>query len=139
MGIKILVISYDEINNRKSNQEVLNDIASFYENASSDLATKWGAEFKALLGEIITMGAEIEWADTHDESKRQLLPALIKKLLPDVLISYNLAGFEWTTLTDGLGYNLIPCKQIHIIEQDYKIRNDNLNKIKGINLFIYKK
>lgn len=135
--MKVLVINYDEVNCRKSSNEVIGDIISFYKEASSDTIAKLGSEFMKNLEQIALCGAEIEWADTFEKTKRQLLLGLIKKRPPDILVSYNYAGFEWATLTDGLGYNLIPCKQIHVVDKGYTNENVARNKIRGINLFIY--
>ena len=33
----------------------------------------------------------------------------------DLLVTFNLSGFEQQTLTGGISYNLLNCKQIHIL------------------------
>lgn len=47
-------------------------------------------------------------------AKEHIMGAL-KELSPDLLITEDLEGFEMTTLTDSLAYNLIHCRQIHLI------------------------
>ena len=39
----------------------------------------------------------------------------IKSLHPDLLITVDLAGFEQCTLTDNISYNLLDCKQLHLL------------------------
>lgn len=41
--------------------------------------------------------------------------AEIKSLQPDLLITVNLPGFEQSTLTDNIAYNLLVCKQLHLL------------------------
>lgn len=39
----------------------------------------------------------------------------IKSLQPDLLITVDLPGFEQSTLTDNIAYNLLTCKQLHLL------------------------
>lgn len=39
----------------------------------------------------------------------------IRKENPDLLVTLDLAGFDRTTFTDGVAYNLLDCKQVHLI------------------------
>lgn len=41
----------------------------------------------------------------------------IRKENPDLLVTLDLAGFDRTTFTDGVAYNLLDCKQVHLILQ----------------------
>ena len=77
--------------------------------------------------EFVIMGLE--------KSKRPYLIQEIKRFNPDVLITYNLAGFELCTLTDSISYNLLDCKQLHWLD---KVNCDNesfLNKVLSIVMF----
>ncbi len=47
--------------------------------------------------------------------QRENILAEIKALKPDLLVTEDLEGFEMTTLTDSVAYNLIHCRQIHLI------------------------
>lgn len=42
----------------------------------------------------------------------------IRKENPDLLVTLDLAGFDRTTFTDGVAYNLLDCKQVHLILQE---------------------
>lgn len=137
--MKITVVSYEELNLRKSDAEVIDDLRTFLKDLGEDKLEELGTRYRLLLENAINTGAAIEWVDTRDAIRRQLIPGMIKENIPDVLISYNLAGFEWTTLTDGLGYNLINCLQLHFIEKDELANEEMLDKLRGINLFIYDK
>lgn len=137
--MRITVVSYEELNLRKSDAEVIDDLRTFLKDLGEDKLEELGAKYRLLLENAINSGVDIEWADTSDAIRRQLIPGMIKENMPDVLISYNLAGFEWTTLTDGLGYNLINCLQLHFIEKDELANEEMLDKLRGINLFIYDK
>lgn len=39
----------------------------------------------------------------------------IKKMNPELLLTVDLAGFDRVTLTDNIAYNLLDCKQVHVI------------------------
>lgn len=55
----------------------------------------------------------------------------------DLLICFNLAGFERSTLMGGLSFNLLKCKQIHFI-LDEKLTNEKmLEKQLSISMFFY--
>lgn len=55
----------------------------------------------------------------------------------DLLIAFNLAGFEQCTLTDGVSYNLFKCKQIHFI-LDRNLPNEKyLEKPLSMAMFFY--
>lgn len=47
----------------------------------------------------------------------------IRKRMPDLLITLDLAGFDRTTYTDGVAYNLLDCKQIHLLLHE-KLSNE---------------
>ena len=139
--MKILVVSYDELNSSPSNEQVINDIIRGYDNASIECRENMGRtlrdeierlkDFKSVSDVIITF-----W-DTHTRGNREKLPALIKCDYPDLLVSYNLAGFELHTLTDSLSYNLIDCRQFHIVMKKQLPNSIYMNKLKSINLFVF--
>lgn len=39
----------------------------------------------------------------------------IKECQTDLLITFDLQGFQYCTLTDGIAYNLLDCKQVHFL------------------------
>lgn len=64
--------------------------------------------------EMITLGAE---------DKNTPLNPILKDISPDLLITEDLIRFDEATLTDGIAYNLIDCRQIHLI------MNENISNI----------
>lgn len=54
-----------------------------------------------------------------------------------LLLTFDLHGFEWCTLTDNISYNLLPCKQIHIITKDKLPNEKYLEKQLSISMFFY--
>ncbi|MBQ0027008.1 MAG: hypothetical protein KBS96_00245 [Lachnospiraceae bacterium] len=67
--------------------------------------------------------------------ERPYIYGKLKEYGPDILISYNLAGFELCTLTDSVSYNLLDCKQIHWIEKKDCENEKYLNKVLSIAMF----
>ncbi len=61
----------------------------------------------------------------------------IKDENPELLILYNLYGFEQSTLMEGVAYNLLSCKQIHIITQKNLYNENYLSKQLSISMFFY--
>ena len=82
--------------------------------------------------------SDIVMLDTSKD-KRPYLSRDIRNEHPDILVSYDLAGFELTTLTDGLAYNLIDCRQIHLIKSDKLSNEKRLNEVMSINMFFFTK
>jgi hypothetical protein len=61
----------------------------------------------------------------------------LKELSPDLLMTTDLTGFEQSTLTDNISYNLLDCKQIHLLLHD-KLPNEHLlEKQLSIAMFFY--
>ena len=54
----------------------------------------------------------------------------IRSYEPDVLITEDLEGFEMCTLTDAVSYNLIHCRQFHVIRSGVP-HNGDLSKEKS--------
>lgn len=61
----------------------------------------------------------------------------IRKKEADLLLTFELMGFERSTLTDNISYNLLPCKQIHIITKDNLPNEKYLEKQLSISMFFY--
>lgn len=55
----------------------------------------------------------------------------------EMLLVFNLSGFNHTTLTDNISYNLLPCKQIHILTKDNPPNEKYLEKQLSISMFFY--
>ena len=72
-----------------------------------------------------------------DNTKLSVTCADIKKSEADLFINFNLAGFEQSTLTDGIAYNLLNCKQIHILLKDHLPHEKYLAKQLSISMFFY--
>lgn len=60
----------------------------------------------------------------------------IKAAGADLLVTLNLAGFDRVTLTDHIAYNLLDCKQVHIIQQREPETEDYLKKPLSIAMFL---
>lgn len=77
---------------------------------------------------------EVEIAEYYSEEEFQ---SQIKRFNPDILITFNLTGFEQRTLAGSLAYNLLKCKQIHFL-LDSNLKNEEyLKKQLSISMFFY--
>lgn len=72
-----------------------------------------------------------------DSTKRPVTCADIRKSEADLFINFNLIGFEQSTLTDGVAYNLLDCKQIHILLKKGLVEEKYLAKQLSISMFFY--
>lgn len=72
-----------------------------------------------------------------DSASPQITCADIKKSEADLFINFNLSGFGQSTLTDGIAYNLLDCKQIHILLKDNLAEEKYLAKQLSISMFFY--
>jgi len=70
-------------------------------------------------------------------NKPQITCADIKKSEADLFVCFDLAGFEQSTLTDGIAYNLLDCKQIHILLEKELTNEKYLAKQLSISMFFY--
>lgn len=61
----------------------------------------------------------------------------INAIAPDILISVDLLGFEQGTLTGNISYNLLHCKQIHLILQNETENEKYLSKVLSIAMFFF--
>lgn len=59
----------------------------------------------------------------------------IKAEKADILVTLDLAGFDRATLTDHISYNLLDCKQIHLIAQSELNNEHFLEKPLSIAMF----
>jgi hypothetical protein len=79
---------------------------------------------------------EVIYAGEETAPKRNLF-SRVKELQPDVLITVDLLGFEQSTLTDNISYNLLDCKQIHLLLNEKNNKEHFLNKQLSISMFFY--
>lgn len=61
----------------------------------------------------------------------------IKKAEADMFVDFNLWGFEQGTLAGSLAYNLLACKQIHILLADKLPNEGQLEKQLSIAMFFF--
>lgn len=59
----------------------------------------------------------------------------IKVLHPDLLVTIDLQGFEQGTLTDNISYNLLDCKQLHLLLHDQLPNEHFLSRQLSIAMF----
>lgn len=73
----------------------------------------------------------------HIPEERKDIIAEIKAFHPDLLITTDLAGFEQCTLTDNISYNLLDCKQLHLLLRENLPNEPYLAKQLSIAMFFY--
>lgn len=56
---------------------------------------------------------------------------------PDILITTDLLGFDRSTLTDNVAYNLLNCKQIHLLLHEHLPNERYLTNPLSIAMFFY--
>lgn len=61
----------------------------------------------------------------------------IRKAEADLFVDFNLLGFEQGTLAGSIAYNLLDCKQVHILLDDALPNEKQLEKQLSIALFFY--
>ena len=61
----------------------------------------------------------------------------LRKEAVDLLLTFEMLGFERSTLAGGIFYNLLPCKQIHILTRDNLPNEKYLEKQLSISMFFY--
>ncbi len=74
-------------------------------------------ELKDRIEELDREFPEAELHVFQRTEKKENILADVKALKPDLLITEDLEGFEMTTLTDSVAYNLVHCRQIHLISR----------------------
>lgn len=73
----------------------------------------------------------------YTPQERRDLIGEIKAYQPDILITADLAGFDQCTLTDNISYNLLDCKQLHLLLHE-KLPNEScLTGQLSIAMFFY--
>lgn len=87
--------------------------------------------------------------DTIEEVKRYLASEKIKIYLgmadrekkkltgEDLLVTFDLSGFENQTLAGSISYNLLNCKQIHILLRENPVQEEKLAKPLSIAMFFF--
>lgn len=75
--------------------------------------------------------------EVWDNEKAEITLAEVKKAEADLFVDFNLAGFEQGTLAGGISYNLLNCKQIHILLHDQLANERYLTKQLSIAMFFY--
>ena len=139
--MKIVVINYSELNECPDESVVINDIKRIYSNASSECKEEMGSFLNTQLSSLISNtfpdSLEIHFFDTTDIEKRKDIGHFVEKVNPDLLVSYNLAGFEMSTLADSLSYNTIACRQFHIIKKHGLPNEKYMKKLRSLNLFVF--
>lgn len=74
---------------------------------------------------------------SYSSKKHRDLIGEIKSLHPELLITIDLPGFEQCTLTDNVSYNLLDCKQLHLLFHENLPNEQYLNKQLSIVMFFY--
>lgn len=137
--MKIVVVYYEEYGFYRSEKEVLDDIIEFWNSANERTRLEVGRHLRNQLDELSkNKECDIVFQDTTDII-RPFLAENLKKTQIDLLVTYNLAGFELCTLTDGLAYNLVNCRQFHFITEEKCFESEYLKKLRSMNMFIIKR
>lgn len=61
----------------------------------------------------------------------------IQNASPDILLTVDLEGFEQCTLTDNISYNLLNCKQIHLLLHEGLENEKYLSRQLSIAMFFF--
>ena len=134
--MKIAVINYDELNKYLSEKNVLDDLIYAYDAADKERLEDMGEGLRRQLESLKKSGeTDTRFIDTRSLVRNTLINQ-IKKIEPDILVTYNMAGFEFSTLTDGIAYNLIDCRQIHFLINDSIPNLHMLKKNLSLNMFV---
>jgi len=86
-------------------------------------------KFKELISDVYCIEAESLLGESINE--------VVRNKNTNFFVAFNLTGFDQTTLTDNISYNLLPCKQIHIITKDNLPNEKYLEKQLSISMFFY--
>lgn len=71
------------------------------------------------------------------KDSRELALVDLNSNLAEIIITFNLAGFDISTLTDGLSYNLVNSKFIHFLLHENLPNEKYLSKQLSISMFFY--
>ena len=94
------------------------------------------AEVEALKSDLSNRNVPI-YLEIREESVDTIRSKSIKEINPDIMISFDLTGFEQCTLTGGIAYNLLNCKQIHILRNEQLPNEKYLAGQLSISMFFY--
>jgi len=136
--MKIVVISYDELNKLPTSEQVISDLIKVYKAAPVTCHENMGKTLRSQIDSLIdkTDNAIVSFMN-NSVSERINIEKFVNEEKPDLLISYNLAGFEISTLTDSVLYNLLNCRQFHFINIPNLPNEKYLDRLLSINLFIF--
>lgn len=95
-----------------------------------------GTENKKLIQELKQLLSN-SWNSVEDYTLNLDNLQKIQSASPDFVITINLAGFEFTTLTGGISYNLWNTKFVHFILEKHLKNEVFLNKPFSISMFFY--
>ena len=96
-----------------------------YERLAKNLSTQLTQEYPDLATEVWSLA-----------DKKVTNPA-IQAAAPDLLVTFDLAGFTFTTLTGGVAFNLLNCKQVHFLLEDRLPNEKYLAEPLSISMFFY--
>lgn len=95
---------------------------------------KYREIFKAELEQ--SLEAQVAYLFQNGRSRGKLISD-IKSASPDILLTVDLEGFEQCTLTDNISYNLLNCKQIHLLLHEELENEKYLSRQLSIAMFFY--
>lgn len=101
--------------------------------SSTTRETELIEQLKAVLLKMKDIVSVEVWSDLVEKNIRDY----IKKERIDLLITFDLVGFEQTTLTGGIAYNVLDCKQIHFLLEKNFPNEHLLSKQLSIAMFFY--
>jgi len=134
--MKIAVINYDELNKYLSEKNVRDDLIYAYDFADKERFEDMGEGLRRQLESLKnSVETDMRFIDTRSTVRNTLINQ-IKTIEPDILVTYNMAGFEFSTLTDGIAYNLIDCRQIHFLINDSIPNLHMLENNLSLNMFV---
>ncbi len=81
-------------------------------------------------------GGDIVWLFRKKEQPGNFMTGL-QELAPDLLVTVDLLGFEQRTLTDNLSYNIMDCKQVHLLLGKPAAGESCLRRQLSIAMFFY--
>lgn len=71
------------------------------------------------------------------QEKRGITNKEVNEMGIDLVITFDLCGFNHSTLTDGIAYNLLDCKQIHFLKNRNLSNEMYLSKPLSISMFFF--
>ncbi|MBD5545503.1 MAG: hypothetical protein HDR01_14985 [Lachnospiraceae bacterium] len=96
--------------------------------------------YDSLAGQIKEAAKELDMETVYflqQDNEKSQTHGKLSEIDADYLVSFDMAGFEISTLTEGSAYNLLYAKQIHILFQnDWKYQRF-LQQDLAMNLFLF--